>query len=80
MAAADDGMVQFPPIASVRDSSCLAHLELHHSKVFVDHEVKAFQNLAEEALSLRAVTIKVGKRLQKKASAGRPLSGRDMDV
>lgn len=79
-AAADGGMAQFPPIASVGDSSCLTHLEQHRSKEFLQQEVNAFQDLAEEALSLRAVTIKVGKRLQIKANAGRPLSGRDMDV
>lgn len=79
-AAADDGMAQFPPIVPVGDSSCHAHLEQHHSKEFLDQEVKAFQALAEEALALRAVTIKVGKRLKEKANAGRPLSGQDMDV
>lgn len=79
-AAADDGTALFSSTATVQESSCQAHLERHGSQGLLDQEVKAFQGLAEEALSLRAVTIKVGKDLKEKAHAGRPLSGQDMDV
>ncbi|MDH3999125.1 MAG: YiiX/YebB-like N1pC/P60 family cysteine hydrolase, partial [Desulfuromonadales bacterium] len=61
-------------------SSCELHLEQKHTQALLDEEIRAFQSLAEEALSLRAVTIKVGQRMQQQAQADLPLSGEDMDL
>jgi hypothetical protein len=67
-----------PPL---QKSSCLLHLEeTGHTKEFITLEIRSFQELAEEALALRAVTIKVGQALQKKAQAGLPLYGQDLDL
>lgn len=44
----------------------------------VPAELAAFRPLAEEALALRAQTIKVGKRILAEQEAGRPLRGDDL--
>lgn len=77
--AADEGLDSLSLIP-VQKSSCLQHLDKRHTKEFISQEISSFQELAEEALALRAVTIKVGQTLQKKAQAGLPLSGRDLDL
>jgi hypothetical protein len=61
-------------------STCQIHLDHKHSDKHIDQEIETFQSLAEEALTLRAITIKVGKDLQKKAEADIPLTGEDMDL
>lgn len=61
-------------------SFCQLHLEKQHTEEVLQQEIETFQTLAEEALALRAVTIKVGKALQQKAQADIPLSGEDMDL
>src|SRR6266540_1842352 len=38
-------------------------------------EILEFRTLAEQALALRAETIKVGKRMKEKMEQGKPLSG-----
>ncbi len=61
-------------------SVCELHLEKQHTEEVSRQEIETFQKLAEEALALRAVTIKVGNELQHKAQADMPLSGEDMDL
>ncbi len=78
-AMADDVIDTFS-LEPVTRSSCQQHLDQQHTQDFIAEEIKAFQHLAEEALSLRAVTIKVGQSLHEKAQIGLPLSGKDMDL
>lgn len=61
-------------------SSCEKHLEKKHTDDYLQKEIESFTHLAEEALALRAETIKFGKQLQVKAHQGLPLSGEDMDI
>ena len=64
----------------VTESRCQEHLDRRHTKEFIIDEINDFQKLAEEALALRAITIRVGKDLQKKAQADQPLSGKDLEL
>src|SRR5512133_3358172 len=63
---------------------CKNHLAIYHgtSQEAVEQSLNAemaeFRNLAEQALSLRAETIKVGTAIKKKLDKGKPLSGDDI--
>lgn len=78
-ATADDAL-DFLAAGTDQASTCLQHFDQLHSRELVAREVSAFQGLAEEALALRSVTIRVGQSLQQKAQAGLPLSGRELDL
>jgi len=43
-------------------------------------ELAEFRTLAEQALALRAETIKVGERIKNKMAKGKPLTGEDLDL
>lgn len=61
-------------------NSCAEHLARHAAAALLDQEFQAFQGLAEEALAIRAVTIKVGRQLKDKAEAGQVLSGSELNL
>lgn len=66
-------------------SSCLEHLSKVHSSAtdqaqLLEQELLCFQILAEQALSLRAITIKIGQELKGKADQDLPLSGQDLST
>lgn len=68
-----------------RRSVCREHLRetyedgVESAQIVLSREIFAFQRLAEEALALRAETIKVGQDLYQKSAEQKPLSGRDLD-
>ena len=63
---------------------CTDHLATVHGKDrasvegALQKEMLAFRTLAEQALTLRAETIKVGERIKGKMEYGKPLSGEDL--
>ncbi len=63
---------------------CPEHLVAVHGKDrasvegALQKEMLDFRNLAEQALALRAETIKVGQRIKGKMEQGKPLSGEDL--
>lgn len=63
---------------------CVSHLTDKHttdslqSGIGLRNELSAFRSLAEQALSLRAETIKVGQRIKAQQEKGIPLSGDDL--
>ncbi|GFE56635.1 YiiX/YebB-like N1pC/P60 family cysteine hydrolase [Geobacter sp. AOG1] len=65
---------------------CPGHLVTAHGteraaiEASLRKEIIDFRNLAEQALALRAETIKVGKRVKEKMEQGKPLSGDDLDL
>jgi uncharacterized protein YycO len=64
--------------------ACAGHLAERHttdprqSAVTLQNELSAFRTLAEQALALRAETIKVGQRIRAQQEQGVPLSGDDL--
>ena len=63
---------------------CKNHLAIYHGtsqeavETSLNAEMAEFRSLAEQALSLRAETIKVGTAIKKKLDKGKPLSGDDI--
>jgi len=66
------------------DDACVSHLVERHttsaqqSAATLRNELSAFRTLAEQALMLRAETIKVGQRIKSQQERGVPLSGDDL--
>src|ERR1700687_131467 len=66
--------------------ACAAHLVAVHGtdrtavETSLAREILDFRTLAEEALALRAETIKVGRGIKEKMEKGKPLSGEDLDL
>jgi uncharacterized protein YycO/GNAT superfamily N-acetyltransferase len=66
------------------EDACVAHLTERHSldprqsAATLRNELSVFRVLAEQALTLRAETIKVGKRIRAQQEQGIPLSGDDL--
>ncbi|HEY6871878.1 MAG TPA: YiiX/YebB-like N1pC/P60 family cysteine hydrolase [Geobacteraceae bacterium] len=64
--------------------ACASHLVTVHGtdraavERTLDREILDFRTLAEEALALRAETIKVGRGIKEKMEQGKPLSGEDL--
>lgn len=65
-------------------ASCAEHARERHGgtlaerQLAMQREVLAFQNLAEEALTMRARAIRLLDELRAKAEGGKPLSGQDL--
>lgn len=65
---------------------CPGHLVTAHGagraaiEASLNNEIINFRTLAEQALALRAETIKVGKSVKEKMEQGKPLSGDDLDL
>ncbi len=65
-------------------NACASHLKERHttnprqSEATLKNELSAFRTIAEQALSLRAETIKVGQRIKAQQEKGIPLSGEDL--
>ncbi len=75
------GLAEWDPLTEdVEPSRCLAHLQTPHTDAFLQKELFQFQSLSEQALMLRAETIKVARELKRKADADLPLSGADLDL
>jgi uncharacterized protein YycO len=70
--------------AAATDKGCSGHLATVHGcsresvELGLKKELEDFRSLAEQALSLRAETIKTGERIKEKLDKGRPLSGEDL--
>ena len=68
------------------DNVCVSHLVERHSTdpgqaaLTLRNELAAFRSMAEEALALRAETIKVGRRIKAQQEKGLPLSGDDLSL
>ena len=66
------------------DDACVSHLVERHSTdptqvaLTLKNELSAFRSMAEQALMLRAETIKVGQRIKAQQDKGLPLSGDDL--
>ena len=66
--------------------ACAAHLVAVHGtdratvETSLAREIIDFRTLAEEALALRAETIKVGRGIKEKMEKGKPLSGEDLAI
>jgi len=64
--------------------ACVSHLQERHtldttqSTATLRNELSAFRTMAEQALTLRAETIKVGRRIKEQQEKGVPLSGDDL--
>ncbi len=64
--------------------ACVSHLVERHSTdpaqvaLTLKNELSAFRSMAEQALMLRAETIKVGQRIKAQQDKGQPLSGDDL--
>jgi uncharacterized protein YycO len=69
--------------AKISDA-CVSHLVERHSTdpvqvaATLKNELAAFRSMAEQALALRAETIKVGQRIKNQQEKGLPLSGDDL--
>ena len=67
-------------------SKCTEHLATVHGKGrasvegALQKEIIGFRTLAEQALALRAETIKVGQRIKGRMEQGKPLSGDDLAI
>ncbi len=64
---------------------CQEHMIGSHARAanqdqLLEEEIRNFQVLAEQALALRAITIKIGHELKEKAENGLPLSGEDLAI
>jgi len=77
-------LVRAGQAAGGKNDICVSHLAERHttssqqSAATLRNELSAFRTLAEEALTLRAETIKVGKRIKAQQERGVPLSGDDL--
>jgi hypothetical protein len=67
-------------------NACINHLLERHSTnvaqvaAILKEELAAFRTMAEQALALRAETIKVGRRIKEQQERGLPLSGDDLTL